>query len=305
MRVSAGVRCCRLRWLLSSLLARFFPVLPGGWAGWLAGLTLITVLLRAGTLRREPVAVRSPVAGPWRALNSPASRVPSHGIQSYGQAYAIDLVYDPAGPAHPGPRFGWWPPARRPQDFPAFGQPVYAPADGVVVRVHDRERDHWSRTSPLGLLYLFTVELLRELTGPSRVVGNHVVIDLGDGAYAVLAHLRRRSVRVRAGQHVNVGDQIAECGNSGNSTEPHLHFQLMDHPFIAVAAGLPFRLTTAGGAVLDTPPNGHRLRARSESPGLRAIGGKAHRPVDAATEPPPHRGADRAGHAHCPAHADG
>jgi murein DD-endopeptidase MepM/ murein hydrolase activator NlpD len=249
-----------------SIANRFFPVLPGGWAGWLAGLALIAVLLRAGTLRREPVAVRPPVAGPWNALNSPASRVPSHGVQGYGQTYAIDLVYDPADPAHPRPPFAWWPPARRPQDFPAFGQPVYAPADGVVVRVHDRERDHWSRTSPLGLLYLFTAELLRELTGPSRVVGNHVVIDLGDGVYAVLAHLRRRSIRVTAGQRVRAGDQIAECGNSGNSTEPHLHFQLMDHPAIAVAAGLPFRFTTADGGPLDTPPNGQRLYVATNTP---------------------------------------
>jgi murein DD-endopeptidase MepM/ murein hydrolase activator NlpD len=138
---------------------------------------------------------------------------------------------------------------------------VHAPADGVVLRVHDRERDHWSRTSPLGLLYLLTVELLRELTGPSRVVGNHVIIDLGGGCYAVLAHLRRRSIRVTAGQRVRAGDPIAECGNSGNATEPHLHFQLMDHPVIAVAAGLPFRFTTASGTPLDTPPNGQRLHA--------------------------------------------
>jgi murein DD-endopeptidase MepM/ murein hydrolase activator NlpD len=138
---------------------------------------------------------------------------------------------------------------------------VYAPADGMVVRVHERERDHWSRTSPLGFLYLLTVELLRELTGPSRVVGNHVIIDLGNGDYAVLAHLRRGSIRVTAGQRVRAGDQIAECGNSGNATEPHVHFQLMDRPVIAVAAGLPFRFTTADGAPLDTPPNGQRLHA--------------------------------------------
>ena len=268
MPASAAIFLSRIRLPVVALLLGcsiatwFFPVLPGGRAAWLAGLALIyAVLLRAGTLRREPVAVRPPVTGPWRALNSPATRVPSHGIQGYGQAYAIDLVYDPADAAHRRPRFAWWPPARRPQDFPAFGQPVSAPADGMVVRIHDRERDHWSRTSPLGLLYLFTAELMRELTGPSRVVGNHVIIDLGDGTYAVLAHLRRRSIRVTAGQHVRAGDQIAECGNSGNATEPHLHFQLMDHPSIAIAAGLPFRFRAADGAPVDTPPNGQRLQA--------------------------------------------
>ena len=81
-----------------TIACRFLPVLPHGWLVWLADLALAAVLLRVGTLRREPVAVRSPVQGSWRALNSPATRVPSHGIQGYGQTYAIDLVYDPAGP---------------------------------------------------------------------------------------------------------------------------------------------------------------------------------------------------------------
>ncbi len=72
--------------------------------------------------------------------------------------------------------------------------------------------------------------LLVELLGPGRILGNHVVLDLGDEVYAALAHLRRGSVRVRPGDRVAAGQQLAACGNSGNSTEPHLHFQLMDHP---------------------------------------------------------------------------
>ena len=246
--------------------------LPGGGPGWIVWACLVAalvVLMRAGTLRREPVPVRPPVTGRWQAFNSPASRVPSHGVQAYGQAYAIDLSFDPPGGSRPG--LSLWPLARRPADFPGFGQPVLAPADGVVIRAHDAERDHWSRTSPLGLVYLFTVELLREFFGPSRILGNHVVIDLGDGAYALLAHLRRRSVRVAAGQRVTVGQQIAECGNSGNSAWPHLHFQLMDHPSVLLAAGLPFCFRPADGPPAALPRNGQYLladQASSTEPGL-------------------------------------
>ncbi len=229
----------------------------GGPVPWIAELAIIVVLLRAGTLHREPVAVRPPLTGRWLAMNSPATRVPSHGVQAYGQAYALDLVHDPVDGSRPG--FGWWPLARRPQDFPSFGRSVHAPADGVVVRVHDRERDHWSRTSPLALLYLFTVELLRDLFGPSRVLGNHVVLDLGDGVYAVTAHLRRRSVGVAVGQRVRAGELLAECGNSGNSSEPHLHFQLQDHPRVALAAGVPFRLADGDGSPIELPGNHRHL----------------------------------------------
>ena len=109
-----------------------------------------------------------------------------------------------------------------------------------MVRAHDAERDHWSRTSPPALLYLVLEGMVRELLGPGRILGNHVVLDLGDGVHAVLAHLRRGSVRVRPGDRVAAaGQPLAACGNSGNSSEPHLHFQLMDHPSVLLAAGLP------------------------------------------------------------------
>ena len=115
-----------------------------------------------------------------------------------------------------------------------------------MVRAHDAERDHWSRTSPPALLYLVAEGTVRELLGPGRILGNHLVLDLGDGVYAALAHLRRGSLRVRPGDRVAAGQQLAACGNSGNSTEPHLHFQLMDHPSVLLAAGLPLRFGQAG-----------------------------------------------------------
>ncbi len=189
---------------------------------------------RLGVHRGEAMRLRHPVRGRWIALNSPADRVPSHHLTAYGQGQAVDLVHDTGLAA----RIGWWPLARPPQAFPGYGQPVLSPVDGVVIRVVSRRRDHWSRTSWPALLYLL-VESVREFLGPSRILGNHVVIDCGDRRYAVLAHLRRRSVFVQQGQRVRAGQQIAECGNSGNSTEPHLHVQVMDHPNPLFAAGIP------------------------------------------------------------------
>jgi murein DD-endopeptidase MepM/ murein hydrolase activator NlpD len=114
-------------------------------------------------------------------------------------------------------------------------------ADGTVLRATDRQRDHLSRTSPLALLYLMILEAsVRDLSGAERIVGNHVVLDLGNGTYALYAHLQHGSLTIREGDRVTAGQPLARCGNSGNSTEPHLHFQLMDGPDPDTARGTPF-----------------------------------------------------------------
>ncbi|MDO0913689.1 M23 family metallopeptidase [Streptomyces sp. DT2A-34] len=189
---------------------------------------------------REPVEVAPPVTGRWTALNSPADRTPSHGTHAYGQTFAIDVVAEPEPGARPGFR-SLWPIARRNSAFPAFGAPLLAVADATVVRASDGQRDHLSRTSLPALLYLMLVEgSVRDLLGVKRIVGNHVILDLGDGTYALYAHLRRGSLTVREGDRVTAGRPLARCGNSGNSTEPHLHFQLMDGPDPDSARGIPF-----------------------------------------------------------------
>lgn len=242
------------------------PLLGAGAAAvvahhWLGGRTLywcglaLLVLgaacyFRLGVHRGEPVVLHPPVHGRWVAMNSPADRVPSHHMTAYGQGQAVDLVYDPGDGTRPG--FGWWPWARRPEEFPGFGQPVLSPAEGTVVRAVGQRRDHWSRTSVPALLYLL-VEGVRELFGPSQVLGNHVIIECGHRQYVLLAHLRRDSVLVRPGQRVIAGQRIAECGNSGNTTEPHLHIQLMDHANPLYAAGLPI--------VFELPETGPRMPA--------------------------------------------
>ncbi|MFY1689624.1 M23 family metallopeptidase [Plantactinospora sp. WMMB782] len=237
-------RCCWLAFLVI-LVAGFFVDLSSLW-GWLAiGLAIALRVVLGRLLARgpqpdtdSPVEVAPPVVGRWSALNSPASKVPSHGVRAYGQAYAIDLVAEPSDRPRPG--FGWWPLVRRNRDFPGFGAPLLAVADGTVLRAVDRNRDHLSRNSYPALLYLVFEGLFREIAGPGQILGNHLILDLGDGRYAAYAHLRRGSLLVRPGDRVRTGQPVAECGNSGNSTEPHVHFQLMDNTDLDVARGIPF-----------------------------------------------------------------
>jgi hypothetical protein len=210
--------------------------------------------LRLGTpSERAPVRVRAPVSGRWRAINSPADRVPSHGLHAYGQTYAIDLVRDDGD----RPQVEWWPLTRSPDEFPAYGRDVVAPADGIVVHTHDSRWDHASRSSWPAYGFLFVEGGIRELGGPSRLLGNHVVIDIGDGVWATLAHLQHESITVKPGDRVAAGDVIARCGNSGNSSEPHVHFQLMDHENVLFADGVPFEFAYRrnGHTVVGVPAN--------------------------------------------------
>ncbi len=191
---------------------------------------------------REPIPVALPVTGRWRGLNSPASKVPSH-THRLGQTFAIDITYEPEG-ASPRTLDPLWEPMHRPEGFPSFGQEVLAPLDGEVIAVHSTSRDHLSRLSLPGIAYLGLEGFVRGLGAPRHLLGNHVMVRAagrgaaydGDGAaarawpVAVLAHLRRGSPTVRAGERVRAGQVLGQCGNSGNSSEPHVHVQLMDGP---------------------------------------------------------------------------
>lgn len=224
-------------------------LVAGGFVGmswWVRGplfAAALLVYLRVGRVGRVPRTVAPPVRGRWTALASPADHVPSQGSHAYGQTYALLLAAEREEGSTQGPRpdVGWRPLTRAPEEFPGFGAPVLAPADGTVVRVHDRSRDHRSRTSWPMLAALVAETAVRELRGPTGLLGNHVVIGLDGGGYALLAHLQRDSAVVRPGDRVRTGQEIARCGASGAITEPHVLFQLMDHRWPLLAAGLPFR----------------------------------------------------------------
>lgn len=213
---------------------------------------------------REPIPVALPVAGRWRGLNSPASKVPSH-THRLGQTFAIDITYEPEG-ASPRALDPLWAPMRRPEGFPSFGQEVLSPFDGEVIAVHGTSRDHLSRLSLPGIAYMVLEGFVRSLGAPRHLLGNHVMVraastGAADGTVAVLAHLRRGSPTVRAGERVRAGQVLGQCGNSGNSSDPHVHFQLMDGPDITTAKGVPFtwRYLDEEGAVRTGVPTNEEL----------------------------------------------
>lgn len=237
------------------------------WA--LVGMVLGVVLSLLGPrfLRtQDSVGVCAPVQGRWLALNSPATKVPSHGIRAYGQTYAIDLVYEPPGEARP--IFGTGPAMRPPRHYPAFGQPVYSMVSGTVVRASSWHRDHRSRSRMLAVIYMMLEGAFRELGGPGFILGNHVVIRSHDGVYAVIAHLQQNSTTLQPGQTVRAGQLIGRCGNSGNSSEPHVHCHLMDRASLFRGIGVPM---TFANITLDdqvagvdaVPENGQHMTANS------------------------------------------
>jgi hypothetical protein len=117
----------------------------------------------------------------------------------------------------------------RNQSFFTFGEPVHAVGAGRVVRTLDTVPENVPLTEPPS--DQFTTR---------TIVGNQVVLRLGDGRFATYGHLQTGSVRVRRGQRVRAGQMLARVGNSGESGGPHLHFQLTDAPDPLASDGVPY-----------------------------------------------------------------
>lgn len=162
------------------------------------------------------------------------------GRRWLSQRFAIDwLQIDAQGRTYAGD-------PHDPASYFVYGEPVHAAADGRVVSVLDGRPDQHppvpDQTLTRANVWNFTT-------------GNHVIIDIGHGEYAMYAHLQPGRIRVHEGQKVRRGQVIGRVGNSGNSTEPHLHFHVGSRPFSLEANGLPyvydrFRVTARVGGDL-------------------------------------------------------
>lgn len=116
---------------------------------------------------------------------------------------------------------------KKSEDWLCYGVDVLAVAPGTVVETMRDLPDEPPGESLTGLKV-------------SEIAGNHVLLDLGDGRYAMYAHLAPHSLTVHVGDHVRAGDKLGLLGNSGNTSGPHLHFQISDRPSTLDVTSLPF-----------------------------------------------------------------
>ena len=196
-----------------------------------------------------------PFTGSWLVQNSPANRVPSHGTHAFATTYAIDLVpVTDAGRTAPI-TLGSLVRPESADKFPGFGRPILAPIEGTVLAVHDSQPDHPAYRGFPSIWYALT-QHRRAASGWVGLAGNQVMIE-NDGIIVALCHLQQGSIQVTPGQQVRIGDVIAACGNSGNSTEPHLHIQAIDSLDVARAKAVP--ITFQG----RLPANGEIIQANS------------------------------------------
>ena len=112
-------------------------------------------------------------------------------------------------------------------NYHIYGEPILAVRDGTIVDMRNDLPDQVPGALPDGLPI-------------SDADGNFAVLDIGGGAFVLYAHMKPGSVRVKAGDKVKRGDVIGQVGNTGNSSEPHLHLHVMDGPSPLLADGLPY-----------------------------------------------------------------
>jgi hypothetical protein len=189
------------------------------------------------------IVIGPPLAGDdWLAANACCSLsshrgtiIPIGGRINAAERYAIDwfqIDQSPGADLNPGKSISSHrgDPTKN-ESYLAYGEPLLAVADGTVVTVVSDVADTPPLIPPVGL----------EL---SELGGNVVTIDIGGGVFAFYAHVAPGSPTVKVGDKVTRGQVIGTLGNSGNSTEAHLHFQLATSAASLTGDNLPFEIDT-------------------------------------------------------------
>ncbi len=187
------------------------------------------------------VVASLPFVGQWMVGATPAERIPSHGTDMFGVGYALDFIaVNDKGRTSFKTDWRTFLSSEKPENFYAFGQPVLSPVSGRVVKVHNGEIDHNAYRSLFTLIPYMINQKDRIKESVEAIAGNYVIIKVDSSEYFVaIVHLQQDSIVVKDNQVVSVGEVIAKCGNSGNSTQPHIHIQAMTSLDFTSTRGVP------------------------------------------------------------------
>ncbi len=222
-------------------------------------------------IRQAAPVIGAPLRGSgWVAVNGLFN--PDHrrsfnavdGREHLAQRFAIDWVQ-----LSPDGRFFHGDPKSN-ASYYDFGAEVLAVADGRVSGLTDGLPEN-AGNNPASE---------RNVT-LDNITGNSIVLDLGQGRFALYAHLQPGSLRVKVGDQVKIGQVLARLGNTGNSDAPHLHFQLMDANSPLGAEGIPYELTTFTElGVLNDPAVWEEGKAWRPDPGVTPVVRHRELPID-------------------------
>lgn len=184
------------------------------------------------------IAYQAPFEGQWFVFWGGSNLLQNYHYEIPSQRYAYDFVVTSEGVTYEGDPM-------RNESYFAFGQKVFATADGTVVHIEDQIADN----EPVGKM------------NAEQPAGNVVVIDHGEGEYSYTAHLQKGSVQVKIGEQVSAGQWIGNCGNSGNSSEAHVHYQVSNSSNLFEGLSIPIKWDTTvmpsspvKGVTISTPP---------------------------------------------------
>jgi hypothetical protein len=192
--------------------------------------TYITMDAPVAVDRRIPIVLAPPLRGDrWLDGDSCCRQIGGHrwahtpvnGVAEAAETFAVDLLQlRKDGRVFSGP-------VDKLSSYEYYGASVYCAGAGKVVEVVRDLQDEVPGSTPTNL----TVQ---------TAAGNHVIIEMKGKRYAMYAHFAPHSVTVQVGDEVREGQLLGKLGNSGSTSAPHLHFQVMDGPSPLAARPLPF-----------------------------------------------------------------
>ncbi len=152
---------------------------------------------------------RLPFSGSWFVMQGGDTINVNHHMSVTSQSYGLDFIKTGGtNGRHPFKSDG-----KKVEDYYSWKQKVTAPVAGIIIDAHDEENDN----------------LIGD-TNPKKPAGNYVFIETAEKKYTLLAHFKKGSLVVKKGDVVRVGQLLGLCGNSGNTTAPHIHMHTQDSP---------------------------------------------------------------------------